>query len=65
MFRAALHDLVAGGWIYATTAQDGRLTIGRERRTRDVGPPGPVERRRPLMRGPASLWEHVDPSQTD
>src|SRR5690349_19175435 len=55
VFRAALHDLVAGGWIYATTAEDGRLTVGRDRRTRDVGPPGRQERRRR-----ASCWEGIE-----
>jgi hypothetical protein len=55
MFRAALHDLVEGGWVFATTAHDGRLTVGRERRRRESGPPGRVERRMP-----ASLWEGAE-----
>ena len=40
-FRPALHDLVEGGWVFATTAHDGRLTVGRERRRRHAGPPDP------------------------
>ena len=52
MFRPALHDLVEGGWVFATTAQDGTLRVGRERRRRESAPPGRVERRMP-----ASLWE--------
>ena len=51
-FRAALHDLVEGGWIFTSTTPDGRLIVGRERRQRSDGPPGPAERR-----GAASLWE--------
>ena len=51
-FRPALHDLTAGGWIFVADGPDGELIVGRERRSRDVGPPGRVERR-----GPASLWE--------
>jgi hypothetical protein len=54
-FRAAVHDLVAGGWIFATTSSDGELTIGRERRRHEAGPPSLVERRRP-----ASLWQGPD-----
>ena len=52
VFRAALHDLVVGGWVFATTADDGKLTVGRERRRRDLGPPGRVERRLAT-----SVWE--------
>lgn len=55
VFRVAVQDLVAGGWIFATSTDDGRLTIGRERRTRDAGPPNSRERRRQ-----ASLWEGLD-----
>lgn len=51
-FRAALHDLVEGGWIFTSTTPDGRLIVGRERRQRSDGPPGPADRR-----GAASLWE--------
>lgn len=52
-FRAALHDLVEGGWIFTTTTPDGRLIVGRERRQRDGdGPRRPGDRRRP-----ASRWE--------
>jgi hypothetical protein len=54
-FRAALHDLVAGGWIFLTTTHDGRLIIGRERRTREAGAVGSPERCRA-----ASLWEGLD-----
>ena len=52
VFRAALHDLIAGGWIFVSTSEDGRLTVGRERRNRDDGPPGPVDRR-----SVPSAWE--------
>jgi hypothetical protein len=55
VFRVAIQDLIAGGWIFATTTDDGRLMIGRERRTSDAGPPNTRERRRP-----ASLWEGFD-----
>ena len=55
VFRVALQDLIAGGWIFATTTDDGRLMIGRERRTRDAGPPNTYERRRQV-----SLWEGLD-----
>ena len=51
-FHTALHDLVEGGWIFTSTTPDGRLIVGRERRQRSDGPPGPAERR-----GAASLWE--------
>ena len=51
-FRAALQDLVEGGWIFITTTQDGRMVVGRERRHHDEGPPRRVERR-----GSASRWE--------
>jgi hypothetical protein len=57
IFRAAVHDLVAGGWIFATPASDGLLTIGRVCRTRDDGPPGAVERRQPATRCQFSQWE--------
>jgi hypothetical protein len=56
VFRVAVQDLVDGGWIFAMTTDDGRLTIGRERRMRNAGPPNARERRRP-----ASLWEGLDP----
>jgi hypothetical protein len=52
VFRAALHDLIAGGWIFATTTEDGQLIVGRERRRHDLGPPDRVERR-----SPSSRWE--------
>jgi hypothetical protein len=52
VFRIAVQDLIEGGWIFATTTDDGLMTIGRERRMRDAGPPNARERRRP-----ASLWE--------
>ncbi|HZO26820.1 MAG TPA: helix-turn-helix domain-containing protein [Chloroflexota bacterium] len=52
VFRAALQDLVEGGWIFVTTTRDGRLIVGRERRLRDDGPPGFADRR-----GTASRWE--------
>lgn len=52
VFRAALQDLADGGWIYVAMARDGQLTIGRERRVRDDGPPGSCDRR-----GAHSLWE--------
>jgi hypothetical protein len=55
MFRPALHDLVEGGWVFAISAQDGTLRVGRERRRRASGPPGRIERRMP-----ASLWEGAD-----
>jgi hypothetical protein len=55
-FRLALRDLVAGGWIFVSDAPDGQLIVGRERRSRDVGPPGPSDRR-----GPSSLWEGSTP----
>lgn len=55
VFRVAVQDLIAGGWIFATTTDDGRLMIGRERRTHDAGPPNARERRRT-----ASLWEGLD-----
>jgi|1186.fasta_scaffold1024129_1 hypothetical protein len=55
VFRVAVQDLVDGGWIFATATDDGRLTIGRERRMRNAGPPNARERRRP-----ASLWEGMD-----
>lgn len=55
VFRIVLQDLIEGGWIFATATDDGRLTIGRERRMRDAGPPNAHERRRP-----ASLWEGFD-----
>ena len=51
-FRAALHDLVEGGWIFTSTTPDGRLIVGRERRQRNAGAPGPAERRATI-----SLWE--------
>jgi hypothetical protein len=51
-FRAALHDLVEGGWIFTSTTPDGRLIVGRERRQRSDGPPGRAERRAVV-----SLWE--------
>ena len=51
-FRAALQDLVEGGWIFITTTRDDQLIVGRERRCRNDGPPGRGERR-----GSASLWE--------
>lgn len=44
-FRAALSDLVEGGWIFVSPTEDGRLIVGRERRQRDDGPFGPAERR--------------------
>jgi hypothetical protein len=52
VFRAALHDLVEGGWIFTTTTADGRLIVGRERRQRTEGPPSRTERR-----PPTSIWE--------
>jgi hypothetical protein len=55
MFRPALHDLVEGGWVFAITAQDGTLRVGRERRRRESEAPGRIERRMP-----ASLWEGAD-----
>ena len=51
-FRPALRDLTEGGWIFVSEGPDGELIVGRERRHRDVGPPGPYDRR-----GSASLWE--------
>jgi hypothetical protein len=51
-FRAALHDLVEGGWIFTSTTPDGRLIVGRERRQRNEGAPGPADRRATV-----SLWE--------
>src|SRR4051812_39074406 len=56
VFRIALFDLEAGGWIF-TAAHDGRLTIGRERRFHNAGPPRTIERRRP-----SSRWEVPEPS---
>jgi hypothetical protein len=50
-FRAALHDLAEGGWIFTTTTPDGRLIVGRERRQRSDGPSGPADRRS------TSVWE--------
>jgi hypothetical protein len=55
VFRVAVQDLVDGGWIFATSADDGHLTIGREKRRRNVGPPRTGERRHM-----ASLWEGVE-----
>jgi hypothetical protein len=55
VFRVAVQDLVDGGWIFATSADDGHLTIGREKRRRNVGPPRTGERRQT-----ASLWEGVE-----
>ena len=51
-FRAALHDLVEGGWIFTSTTPDGRLIVGRERRQRSESPTRPLERR-----SPGSRWE--------
>ena len=51
-FRPALRDLTEGGWVFVSSAPDGQMIVGRERRSRDAGPPGPLDRR-----GPASLWE--------
>ncbi len=52
-FRAALHDLVEGGWVFTTTTPDGRLIVGRERRQgNDDGSRRPDDRRRT-----ASRWE--------
>ncbi len=51
-FRPALRDLIEGGWIFVADGPDGELVVGRERRSRDVGPPDSVERR-----GSPSLWE--------
>lgn len=52
VFRVAVQDLVDGGWIFATSSDDGHMTIGRERRRRDVGPPRTGERRHQ-----PSIWE--------
>src|SRR4051794_1898367 len=59
VFRAALHDLVAGGWIFTSTTPDGRLIVGRERRQRNEEPPSRRDRRasaslREGVTGPAS-----------
>jgi hypothetical protein len=56
-FRLALLDLVAGGWIFTHTTREGVLTIGRERRLHDQGPPEHAERRRPDQRQKTSRWE--------
>jgi len=55
VFRVAVQDLVEGGWIFATSADDGYLTIGREKRRRDMGAPRTGERRHP-----SSVWEGTD-----
>ena len=55
-FRPALRDLTDGGWIFVSSAPDGQLIIGRERRVRDVGPASSQDRR-----GAASLWERPSP----
>lgn len=52
VFRAALHDLVEGGWVFTKIGLDGRLIVGRERRAHELGPPGLAERRQPH-----SIWE--------
>ncbi|MFN8636499.1 MAG: hypothetical protein U0893_21845 [Chloroflexota bacterium] len=57
IFRVALHDLIVGGWIFAMTTRDGQLTIGRERRARNDGPPAAVERRQSSAQLPESFWE--------
>lgn len=62
VFRAALHDLIDGGWIFAITAPDGQFTIGRERRARNVGPPDAVERRESDARLSGSLWKSRQPT---
>ena len=55
IFRVAVQDLVEGGWIFATSSDDGRMVIGRERRRRNVGPPSTRERRHAT-----SIWEGAE-----